>query len=110
LLDLSATPHRIRLDRVTPWKITGRPRRYSRARDGADIDIGWGWTLERAGDERTIRVEVAGGRLTSNALPDESLAAICTLGSSAITPHLDEATPPSRVKVTSAGLFSDYDD
>jgi hypothetical protein len=81
-------------------------RRTSQTEEGADIDLGWAWEVERAGERRTIRVEVAGGRLGSGDLPRESQDAIATQGRSAIMPLLTQPEPPTRVLVTSSGIFS----
>jgi hypothetical protein len=94
-----------------PWKIASGPRKYKRACYGDDIDIGWSWTLERAGNERPIRVEVAGGRLNVlRDLEEDSVAAIRSQGRTAIAEYLEESEPPIRIKVTSGGLLSYYDD
>src|SRR6266516_5046585 len=83
------------------WRIVDGPREYTQTEDGADIDIGWAWRIERGGETRNIRVEVAGGRLSSRELPRDSQEAIATNGQSAITPLLHQAEPPTRVLVTS---------
>jgi hypothetical protein len=93
------------------WKIASGPRTYNRARYGGDIDVGWNWTLERAGDERPISVEVAGGRLRIiQDLVEDSAAAINSQGRTAIADCVDESEPPARIKVTSGGLLLYYDD
>jgi hypothetical protein len=92
--------------RVEAWRVAGGPREYTQTSDGADIDVGWAWELERGGDRRTIRVEVAGGRLGSAHLPDESQEAIRTQGRSALEELLGEPDPPTRVLVTSSGIFT----
>jgi hypothetical protein len=93
------------------WTIASGPRTYNRAHYGDDIDIGWSWTLERAGRERGIRVEVAGGRLNFlRCLVEDSAAAIHSRGRTAIADYLEEPEPPMRIKVTSGGLLSYYDD
>lgn len=95
-------PHRA----AEAWRIVEGPREYSTTAEAADIDIGWGWQIERAGERRTVRVEVAGGRLGSSHLPEESQDAIRTRGESAITPFLIDPDPPARVLVTSGGIFT----
>jgi hypothetical protein len=88
------------------WRMVDGPREYTQTGDGADIDIGWAWQIERGGENREIRVEVAGGRLGSRELPPESQEAISTHGQSAITPLLHQPEPPTRVLVTSSGIFT----
>ena len=97
-------PSTIELDE--PWRIVGGPRSYSSTHDGADIDIGWAWDIARKGDQRTVRVEVAGGRLDMPELPQESRRAIQTHGQSAVASVLDSPNPPERVLVTSSGIFT----
>jgi hypothetical protein len=93
------------------WTIASGPRKYNRARYGDDIDVGWSWTIERAGRERAIRVEVAGGRLNFlRCLVEDSVAAIHSQGRTAIADCLEDPEPPMRIKVTSGGLLSYYDD
>ena len=91
---------------VEAWRVAGGPREYTQTSDGADIDVGWVWELERGGDRRSIRVEVAGGRFGSAHLPDESQEAIRTQGRSALEELLVEPDPPTRVLVTSSGIFT----
>lgn len=88
------------------WRIADGPREYTQTPDGADIDVGWVWGLERGGERRAIRVEVAGGRLGSAHLPDDSQEAIRTQGRSAVEALLREQDPPTRVLVTSSGIFT----
>jgi len=91
---------------VEAWRIVEGPREYSQTPEGADIDIGWTWQIEREGEQRTIHVEVAGGRLGVGELPPESQDAIRTRGESAVAPLLTEVDPPTRVLVTSGGIFT----
>lgn len=88
------------------WEVVGGPREYDRTSEGADIDVGWAWDVRRAGETRTVRVEVAGGRLDSLHLPDESHRAIATKGRSALESYLRAEEPPSRILVTSSGIFT----
>ena len=90
------------------WNITSGPRRYSNAQDDADIDVGWSWTIERAAEEREVRVEVAGGRLGLTDLPPDSVYAARTRGRSAVEQHLQAINPPTRIKITTAGLLEFY--
>ena len=89
-----------------PWQILAGPAEYHRGADGADIDIGWSWELERRGERRRVRVEVAGGRLTAVDLPDDAQRAIETHGQSAIAPLLTEPEPATHVLVTNSGVFT----
>jgi hypothetical protein len=91
---------------VEAWRIVEGPREYTQTEEGADIDVGWSWQIEREGERRTIRAEVAGGRLGMADLPRESQDAIATQGRSAITPLLTRPEPPTRVLVTSSGIFT----
>ena len=86
------------------WQILAGPAEYHRGADGADIDIGWSWELERRGERRRVRVEVAGGRLTAVDLPDDAQRAIETHGQSAIAPLLTEPEPATHVLVTNSGV------
>jgi len=88
------------------WRIVEGPREYKQTSEGADIDVGWVWEIDRAGERRTIRVEVAGGRLHSAHLPHDSQQAIRTQGRSAVEALLREPDPPTRVLVTSSGNFT----
>ena len=88
------------------WRIAAGPREYEKGADEADIDIGWAWEIERQGESRTVRVEVAGGRLTSRDLPDDSKLAIRTHGRSAIVALLADPDPATRVLITTSGIFT----
>jgi fido (protein-threonine AMPylation protein) len=88
------------------WEVVGGPRKYDHTPEGADIDVGWAWDVRRTGETRSVRVEVAGGRLDSLHLPDESRRAIATEGRSALEPYLRTGEPPSRILVTSTGIFT----
>jgi len=98
LPDMSAPP--------TDWRIVAGPRQYHRTPEGSDIDVGWAWDIACDGGRRTIRVEVAGGRLNMPGMPDDSRQAIATKGQSAIAPLLGDPDPPDRLLVTSDGIFS----
>ena len=89
-----------------PWQIVGEPAEYHRGAEGADIDVGWTWDIERNGERRKVRVEVAGGRLTSVDLPDDAQRAIDSHGRSAIAPLLTDLEPATDVLVTSSGVFT----
>lgn len=108
--EADATGIRLTLPESAPlvevWRIVGGPREYSQTVEGADIDIGWAWEIERGSERRTIRVEVAGGRLGMGELPRDSQDAIRTRGQSAIATRLTEYDPPTRVLVTSGGIFT----
>jgi len=89
-----------------PWQIVGEPVEYHRGADGADIDVGWTWDIERNGERRRVRVEVAGGRLTSVDLPSDARRAIETQGHSAIARLLTDLEPATHVLITSSGVFT----
>ena len=109
-VEADAAGVRLTLPELTPpnehWEITAGPREYLQAPEGDDIDVGWSWDIERPGERRTVRVEVAGGRLNARDLPDDSQEAIQTRGHSAIVPLLGEPDPPTRVIITSSGIFT----
>ena len=88
------------------WRIIEDPHEYTHTPEGADIDVGWAWQIQRGDERRTIRVEVAGGRLGMADLPMDSREAIQTEGRSAIMALLGESDPPTRVLVTSSGIFT----
>ena len=93
-------------DRSEPsinWHIVAGPRQYTQTPEASDIDVGWAWDIARDGEQRTVRVEVAGGRLNMPSLPDDSRQAIETNGRSAITLFLTD--PPERLLVSSDGVF-----
>jgi hypothetical protein len=90
---------------VAKWHRVGGAEEFGTTPDGSDIDIGWSWRVEREGaGHRYIWVEVAGGRLNSAELPDESCEAIRTRGASAVDAVLDEDEPPPRLLVSSFGV------
>ena len=89
---------------MQPWNIVGGPRKYGE-REGEDIDLGWAWDIAHGDERRIIRVEVAGGRLDDETLPEECQRAIRDQGRSAITMYLGEDDPPTRIVVTSGGLM-----
>lgn len=88
------------------WHIAGGPREYHNTPDAADIDIGWAWDVRRDQEQRTIRIEVAGGRQNLPSLPAEGREAIRSQGRSALLPFLTSEEPPRRILVTSSGIFS----
>lgn len=88
------------------WRITGGPREYTSTSDGADIDVGWAWDIKREDESRVVRVDVAGGRLHSTDLSSESQDAVRTRGRTALEPMLDRIEPPTRILITSAGIFT----
>lgn len=88
------------------WRTVGGPREYTQTPDGADIDVGWAWDIQREDQRRVVRIEVAGGRLNSVDLSHESQEAIRTNGRTALQPLLDRIEPPSRVLITSGGIFT----
>ena len=88
------------------WQITSGPREYHTAPDGADIDVGWAWDLQRDQEQRTVRVEVAGGRLDLASLPEQARDAIRSQGRSALLQFLTSEEPPTRVLITSSGVYS----
>jgi hypothetical protein len=87
------------------WSIVGGPQEYRKSPDGAYIDIGWQYELERKGETRTIRVELAGGRPAQSQLPTECRQVVATRGAAAVAQVLDRAEPPTRILITSAGLI-----
>ena len=91
-----------------PWSKLSGPRAYS-SRGTADIDGGWAYTLERDGAERTVHVEVAGGRMGSDEIGADGKRAITTKGWSAIEPHLDQDEPPTRIVIATGGLYPSYE-
>jgi hypothetical protein len=91
---------------VQLWNIVDGPREYEK-RGSLDIDVGWVWEISRGGELRSVRVEVAGGRLNEPGLPEECQRAIRDRGRSALAMHLDENDPPARIVVTSVGLLAE---
>jgi hypothetical protein len=90
---------------MAKWRRVGEPFEYGATGDGADIDIGWSWRISRVGaGDRHVRVEVAGGRLLTTDLSDESRRAIRSKGASAVDAVLDEELPPGRLIVASLGV------
>jgi hypothetical protein len=88
---------------MQPWNIVDGPRVIDDPRDG-DFDIGWVWAIARGGERRNIVVYVAGGRLGSSELTDESNSAISTSGRSAVVDVLGDEDPPEQLVVTSNGI------
>ncbi len=91
---------------MSAWKKVSGPRTYETG-DGRDIDVNWGWTIGRGGEERTISVEVSGGLWSE--LPEHCQRAISTNGWSAIHEYLAEDVPPRRIGVTTDGLHPVYE-
>jgi hypothetical protein len=87
------------------WSIVGGPYEYRTSPDGAYIDVGWQYDLERNGETRTIRVELAGGRPADFQLPTECRKVVATRGAAAVADVLDRAEPPARILITTAGLI-----
>ncbi|MFN8188634.1 MAG: Fic family protein, partial [Gaiellales bacterium] len=93
-------------DLPEPWRIVAGPREYTRTADGATIDIGWSWDIQRGTEQRTIRVEVADAVQSRPDLPPQARAAISSRGRSGIVEFLDRTDPPTRLLITTAGIFS----
>jgi hypothetical protein len=88
---------------IHTWNIIDGPRTVEDP-VGGDWDIGWVWKIARGGEKRTIVVYVAGGRLQSAELTEDSDRAILTSGRSAVADVLGEDAPPERLVVTSTGI------
>ena len=86
------------------WRIVAGPVEFTSTPDGADIDMGWRWTIERDAVTRDVRVEIAGSRFDSSNLPDEAVKAVTSRGKSAVEAVLGEDQPPTRIVVSSAGV------
>jgi hypothetical protein len=90
---------------VAKWRRVGKPFEFRTTGDGAEIDVGWSWRIERKGaDHRFVRVEVALGSRYAEDLLAASRLAIATQGASAVDLVLDEETPPERIVVDSLGV------
>lgn len=89
---------------MQPWNLVGGPNEYTATPDAADIDVGWRWEIARNADRRTVRIEVAGGRLGLESLPEECRAAIRDRGRSALTRYLGDDEPPRRIVIHSLGI------
>lgn len=85
------------------WRRISGPRQFSKL-DGLDIDVGWGYTIERDGERRQISVVIAGGHHRPNDLPDECRQAARTRGASAVDAVLDQKEPPRIRVITSTGI------
>jgi len=85
------------------WRRVGGSHEFDQL-ESFDMDVGWGWTVERGGERRTISVIVAGGRRGSRELPEESRRAIETRGRTAIESVLDREDPPRYIIVSLSGL------
>ena len=81
------------------WTIVGGPREYHDDRDPTMIDVGWAWMIDRDGDTRTVRVEVARGESDVQSLPHKCSRAIETRGRSVVTATLNRVNPPERFVV-----------
>ncbi len=87
------------------WKIVAGPRSYEPS--SSDSERGWAWDIQRDGDKRTVRVEVAGTLDASDTdLPDDARQAIRTSGQSAVRAILNDADPPERLTVTTHGVHA----
>ena len=87
------------------WASTSGPLEYH-DREGADISVGWRWTLERDGREHLISVEHV---RTTGRLSQESIQAMRTCGWSAVKPHLGEDNPPRRIVINTDRLSPEYE-
>jgi hypothetical protein len=86
----------------TGWTIIGGPRRLS-ALDGSNKTHGWGYVIERAGNQRNITVILARASSSKNDLPPEVQAAIDTAGRSAVEQALNRDPPPRYLIISAAG-------
>lgn len=88
---------------MTKWKIM-RSRSYTPG-GGVDCSRGWAFDLERNGEARTVRVEVASTLdATSGPRPDDVKRALSTKGRSAVTPYLDQDEVPERIVISTVGV------
>ena len=85
------------------WRIIRGPREFDQL-ESFDMDVGWGYTLERDGEEHTISVIVAGGRAKSAELPDDARQAVSTRSHSAVQAVLANDAPPRYLIVGTTGV------
>src|SRR5438874_2384433 len=85
------------------WHIDRGPTEFDQLRS-FDMDVGWAYYIVRGAEERTVSVIVAGGRLNSEELPEDSREAIRTKGRSAVEAVLSLDEPPRYLAVTSTGI------
>lgn len=87
------------------WKRISGPREVDQI-ESYDMTRGWGYTIRRGDEERTIGVIVARG-ISVGDLPTDSAAAMQTRGRSAVDAVLDQDEPPRFLVVTSSGIRED---
>lgn len=84
-----------------------RSRRIQDPEGGGGFDSVRAWAVslrERgSGLEHTTRVDLVRGRAVKD-LPDECRVAVHSNGKAALTPYLDDETPPVRVVISDSGI------
>jgi hypothetical protein len=67
--------------------------------------IPFGWTVERDdGEQRSIRVEISGSALASEALPSPIAATVASKSAAAVSGFLDWREPPEVIAVSTTAM------
>ena len=91
------------------WSRTAQPVAFVPAADSTETGIGWLWTIRRANEERSIRVEITGGPFRVTDLPAKAQNAIRSRGATAVDAYLHEDEPPTHIIVSTAGVHPQGD-
>lgn len=83
------------------WERIGGPREVAQI-GSFDMSRGWGYTIHKGTEERTVGVIVA--RAPLGDLPPDAKAAYETRGRSAVDAVLGQDDPPRYLIITSAGV------
>jgi hypothetical protein len=84
------------------WEIANGPREFENLH-GFEMDVAWGYDLERDGYRRTVSVIVAPGCLGAD-LGDDAYRAIVTQGRSAVEAICVRDDPPRYLLVSREGV------
>jgi hypothetical protein len=84
------------------WEIANGPREFDDLR-GFEMDVAWGYDLERDGYRRTVSVIVAPGCIGAD-LADDAHRAVVTQGRSAVEGICTRDQPPRYLLVSRAGV------
>lgn len=89
------------------WERISGPREVAQI-GSFDMSRGWGYTIRRDTEERTIGVIVA--RAPLGDLPPDAKAAMETRGRSAVDAVPEQEDPPRYLIITSAGVREQRDE